>query len=166
MKHSDIISDELLTRYLSGNATPEEEAAVLDHAAASDENAEDLLHIAAAVRTQQRAEQPPRRTSRPLYWAAAVLMPLLVAGAGFLFFDSNPGSDGGFAAPITAEATTYDSTKTTPAQSEALSRHQVQQPHACRLERQQRLTAAQGVIHYADSTPADTYSHCLKSITL
>lgn len=167
MKHTKEISDQQLTQFLSGTASPEQEAEVYDFAAAADENAEDLLNIALAIREQQRTRQ--RRVAvRRRYAAAAVLALLAVVGAGYLFRPADPGAAGP-STPVTAGVATADSAalgprQPTPAQAQEVQRQQ--QPHAYRMERRERLTAAQGAIHHADSTPADTHSHCLKSITL
>ena len=45
----DKVTDEMIARYLSGKATPEEESAVLDYMSENDGNLDDLLTITAAV---------------------------------------------------------------------------------------------------------------------
>lgn len=43
------VTDEMIARYLSGKATPEEESAVLDYLSENDERFEDLLAMSAAI---------------------------------------------------------------------------------------------------------------------
>lgn len=178
MKHTSDISDEQLARYLSGTATPDEESEVLDHAAAADEHAEELLDIAAAIRVQQKAQQK-QRSARPIYLAAAVLVLLIAAGAGYLFLGNSPDMGGTAASPATAEIKTTDSAEGIPAspatpsqqvkQQEEVRQQQAQQTPTYRMERQEHVTAARQAARYADSvTPSspDTSKTCLKSITL
>lgn len=88
MNNKKEISDEALARYISGVSSADEEARVLDFMAESDENVDDLLNIADAVRIQQEYEQRSgtvmdaddgrnktrRFVLRPVYWAAASLL--------------------------------------------------------------------------------------------
>lgn len=59
------ISDEMLARYLSGKATPEEVAVVLDYLSENDEHLDDFLAMSAAV--EQFNEAKPKRRVRPLW---------------------------------------------------------------------------------------------------
>lgn len=175
MKHTDDISDEQLTRFLNGDTTPEEEAEVLDYAASADENAEDLLNIAAAIRTQQKTTTKSRFSFRPVYWAAAVLVLFLAVGAGYLFNGSSLGGAESTESVIMATTTASDTATGLPVpatatQSAGEVRKQLERRQSSyTMERRECVTAAQGVVHYADSTAAanaDTQTHCLKSITL
>ena len=52
------ISDELLTRWMCGQATPEEEAEVLDYLSESDEHIDDLKTIVAATQVGNDMQRP------------------------------------------------------------------------------------------------------------
>ena len=66
------VTDEMVARYLSGEATPEEESAVLDYMSENDEHIEDLLAMTAAVEicsikgeeTESRKDEKKRRITR------------------------------------------------------------------------------------------------------
>lgn len=117
MNNKKEISDEALARYISGVSSTDEEARVLDFMAESDENVDDLLNIADAVRIQHEYEQRSgtlmnaddgrkktrRFVLRPLYWAAASLL-VAVSILGLWRFGTR---DSG---PVVASAT--DSSKT------------------------------------------------------
>ena len=66
------VTDEMIARYLSGKATPEEESAVLDYMSENDEHLEDLLAMSAAVEQfgGQKVEQKKR--IRPLWTALSI----------------------------------------------------------------------------------------------
>lgn len=79
----------MIARYLSGKATPEEEAAVLDYLAESDEHLEDLLAMSAAVEVNK--EEKRNYHIRPLWptlsIAASVLLFLCI---GLPFLQQSP----------------------------------------------------------------------------
>ena len=66
------VTDEMIARYLSGKATPEEESAVLDYLSEKDEHLEDLLAMSAAVEQfgGQMVEQKKR--IRPLWTTLSI----------------------------------------------------------------------------------------------
>ena len=66
------ISDELLARYLSGKATPEEESAVLDYMSENDERLDDLLAMSAAVEQFGQQETKHHGRIRPLWPALSI----------------------------------------------------------------------------------------------
>lgn len=80
MGKNENISDELLAKYMSGQATPAEEAAVLDYLAESDENLEDFLQMSAAVEANQAPKARAQRDNRSYFkWiAVAAAAALLV----------------------------------------------------------------------------------------
>lgn len=80
------ISDELLTKYVSGHCTEAEEAEVLDYMAQNDEHVDDLLNIVAAIESQKKADALNARpkTHRAIPWAAAASL-LLVVGLAWFF---------------------------------------------------------------------------------
>ena len=89
------ITDEQLARYLSGRATPEEEAAVLDYLSESDEHLDDFLAMSAAVEVNKAGEH--KRHIRPLWpslsIAASVILFLCI---GLPFLQQSPsGSSSG-----------------------------------------------------------------------
>lgn len=93
MNNKKEISDEALARYISGVSSADEESRILDFMAESDENVNDLLNIADAVRIQQEYEKRSgtdldtndvhnrtrRFVLRPVYWAAASLLVAFMA---------------------------------------------------------------------------------------
>lgn len=86
---NNCISDEILARYLSGKATPEEEAAVLDYLSESDGRIDDLLAMSAAV--EQFEKENTRRLVRPLWPILAVAASvLLIICIGFTLRISSP----------------------------------------------------------------------------
>lgn len=56
MKNDNNISDELIARYLSGKASEDEEALVLEYISQSDEFVTDLANIAEGIKVQQESE--------------------------------------------------------------------------------------------------------------
>lgn len=86
------ISDELLTKYISGQCTEAEEAGVLDYMAQNDENVDDLLNIVAAVEAQKKADalEANKKKRRAIPWAAAASV-LLVVGLAWFFTTRNSG---------------------------------------------------------------------------
>ncbi len=84
------ISDELLARYLSGKATPEEESAVLDYLSENDERVEDLLAMSAAVEQFGKQEVEQKKHVRPLWPAlsAAASVALLI-GVGIAIWHNS-----------------------------------------------------------------------------
>lgn len=80
------ITDEQLASYLSGRATPEEEAAVLDYLSESDEHLDDFLAMSAAVEVNKEEKQQKHHI-RPLWPAlsiAASVILFLCIGIPFL----------------------------------------------------------------------------------
>lgn len=59
------ISDELLTRYLSGKVTDDERRRVEDYLAASDEHLDEMLTVTAAI--EQFGGERHKRHTRPLW---------------------------------------------------------------------------------------------------
>lgn len=85
MQGKEHITDEQLARYLSGRATPEEEAAVLDYLSESDEHLDDFLAMSAAVEVNKAGVH--KRHVRPLWPAlsiAASVILFLCIGLPFL----------------------------------------------------------------------------------
>ncbi len=90
------ISDELLARYLSGKATPEEESIVLDYMSESDGHIDDLLAMSAAIElnTKGNKENAPAKLSiqrkRPLWpvVSAAASVALLI-GVGIAIWHNS-----------------------------------------------------------------------------
>ena len=80
MEEKKHISDELLAKYMSGKASSEEEAAVLDYLAENDNNLEDFIHINEALRLNNLVESNERRKRRKVvkYISAAAAVALLV----------------------------------------------------------------------------------------
>lgn len=80
MEENKYISDELLAKYMSGMASPEEEAAVLDYLAENDGNLEDFIHISEAVVLNNLVEKNERRKRKRVvrYISAAAALALLV----------------------------------------------------------------------------------------
>lgn len=89
------MTDEMIARYLSGKATPEEESAVLDYMSENDEHLEDLLAMSAAVEVNK--EEEPKRQTRPLWPAisAAASVALLIGVGITLWHNSQSGSSVG-----------------------------------------------------------------------
>ena len=82
------VTDEMIARYLSGMATPQEVSAVQDYLSENEERIDDLLAMSAAV--EQFAPAKPKRRARPLWPAlsAAACVALLI-GVGIAFWHSN-----------------------------------------------------------------------------
>jgi len=80
MEENKYISDELLAKYMSGMASPEEEAAVLDYLAENDDNLKDFIHINEAVVMNNLVEAKERRKRKRVvrYISAAAALALLV----------------------------------------------------------------------------------------
>jgi len=79
------VTDEMITRYLSGAANPEEETAVLDHFSQSDQHLHDLLVMTAAV--EQFGDSKPHRRTRTLWPAiSAAASVALIIGLGITFW--------------------------------------------------------------------------------
>ncbi|MCR5445799.1 MAG: hypothetical protein K6E96_09030 [Bacteroidales bacterium] len=83
-------SDEMIARYLSGKATPEEEAAILDYIAESDENFDDFLAMSAAVEQSRKQKTEHKSRIRPLWPAlsAAASVALLI-GVGIAIWHNS-----------------------------------------------------------------------------
>ena len=75
------MTDEMIARYLSGKATPEEESAVLDYMSENDERVEDLLAMSAAVEQYKETRQRQKvRSIWPVFSAVASVILLLGFG--------------------------------------------------------------------------------------
>ena len=97
MEHNEIITDELIAKYISGKTTEEEDRLIHDYLAQHPEFANDLLDIAAALRHQRKHDEATGQVAqeqlkeakriflsrRFLYSAAASI--LLLIGVGFYF---------------------------------------------------------------------------------
>lgn len=114
------VTDEMLARYLSGKATPEEESVVLDYLSENDERVEDLLAMSAAIETcstgveeskSQKVEESKGRRVRPLWPAlsAAASVAILIGVGVALFHHHQAGSAVAVdPAPAYAEQDTMD----------------------------------------------------------
>lgn len=100
MEHNEIITDELIAKYISGKTTEEEDRLIHDYLAQHPEFANDLLDIAAALRHQRKhdettgqvaqeqlkeAKRIPLIRRRTFYAVAASVAVLIVFG--LLFFN-------------------------------------------------------------------------------
>ena len=83
----------MIARYLSGKASPEEEAAVLDYLSENDERLDDFLAMSAAVEQFEKKEETKRRV-RPLWPAisAAASVAILIGVGIALWHGGNSGS--------------------------------------------------------------------------
>lgn len=109
MNDNTNISDELLARYLSGQVSPEEEELVLNNMAANDENSQELLAMASAIKEQQYSEKP-QHSVRPFIWATAASI-LIVLGVS-LFVMLKGGDLQTDQSPILASQDSIDITDT------------------------------------------------------
>ncbi len=91
------MTDEMIARYLSGKATPEEESAVLDYMSENDERVEDLLAMSAAVEQFGKQEVEQKKHVRPLWPAlsAAASVAILIGVGVTLWHNSQSGIDMG-----------------------------------------------------------------------
>ena len=82
------VTDEMIARYLSGQASPDEEAQVLDYLSESDERLDDLLAMTTAAELFEK--KSPKRQSRPLWpkITAAASIALLI-GFGIAIWHNN-----------------------------------------------------------------------------
>lgn len=94
MTDAEHITDEMLTRWLCGQSTPDEDAAVLDYLAESDEHIDGLLTASASVRLTEEAK-PLRRVRRlwPTVSVAASVALLLGVGIGLWHRSSDSSLD-------------------------------------------------------------------------
>ena len=106
------ISDELLTKYISGQSTEAEDAEVLDYMAQNDENVDDLMNIVAAIEAQKRADSLDAKKNpyRVTPWAVAASI-LLLVGIAWFFTARNSGLQIEHA-PIYAEQDTIEESDT------------------------------------------------------
>lgn len=102
------VTDEMIARYLSGKASPEEEVVVLDYLSESDEHLEDLLAMSVAVEVNK--EEEPKRQTRPLWPAisAAACVALLIGVGIALWHNSMSNGVNVDPAPSYAEQDTMD----------------------------------------------------------
>lgn len=83
MTDAEHTTDEMLTRWLCGTATPDEEAAVLDYLAESDNHLDELLTVSASVRLTEEEKHAHRvRRLWPAVSVAASVALLLGIGIG------------------------------------------------------------------------------------
>lgn len=98
------VTDEMIARYLSGKATAEEEAAVLDYIAESDEHLDDLLAMTAGV--EQFCKRREKKQIKPVWTivSAAACVALLIGVGVTLWCGGQSGSPVGVTpAPAYAE---------------------------------------------------------------
>jgi hypothetical protein len=90
------MTDEMIARYLSGKATPEEELAVLDYMSENDEHLEDLLTMSAAIEASRQGCHKSKKV-QPLWPAlsAAASVALLIGVGITLWHNSQSGSSVG-----------------------------------------------------------------------
>ena len=75
------VTDEMIARYLSGVASPDEEAAVLDYMSENDDRLDDLLAMTAAIEQNEGVKQRKRVCPLwPAISAAACITLLLGVG--------------------------------------------------------------------------------------
>ena len=91
------ISDEMIVRYLSGKATSEEEAAVLDYLAESDEHLDDLLAMSAAIEDHEASSRQDHKTTKtrplwPILSAVASVALLLIVGLSLWHYSQSGSS--------------------------------------------------------------------------
>lgn len=96
------ITDEMLTRWLCGQSTPDEETAVLDYLAESDEHFNGLLTIASSVKIIKK--EHTNRWVRPLWPTVSIAASVaLLLGIGTALWHLSSGSTMGIdAAPAYA----------------------------------------------------------------
>ena len=84
MRHEKDIDDELLTRFISGQCSADDEADVLEFLASDDDKTGDLFAIAESVALQRRADAATRRkaAARRRVWSLAASVALLIAAGG------------------------------------------------------------------------------------
>lgn len=89
------VTDEMIARYLSGKATSDEEAAVLDYMSENDERLDDLLAMSAAVEQSRKQKTEHKSRIRPLWPAlsAAASVALLIGVGISLWHNSQSGSE-------------------------------------------------------------------------
>ncbi len=98
MESNHNISDELLAKYLSGKATPEESEVVLAYLAEHDERVEDFASMVAAVELQRDAEaamKTRRRTLRRMWVGVSAAAAVVLAVCFFAVRTMQPRSDDG-----------------------------------------------------------------------
>ena len=98
------VTDEMIARYLSGVASPDEEAAVLDYMSENDNRLDDLLAMTAAIEQNEGGKQKKRiRLLWPAISAAACVALLLGIGVAFWHHDMAGNNMGVTPAPAYAE---------------------------------------------------------------
>ena len=98
------VTDEMIARYLSGVASPDEEAEVLDYMSENDDRLDNLLAMTAAIEQNEGGKQ--RKRVRPLWPAisAAACITLLLGVGLSLWHHSMTGNTMGVTpAPAYAE---------------------------------------------------------------
>lgn len=96
------VTDEMIARYLSGVASPDEEAAVLDYMSENDDRLDDLLAMTAAIEQNEGVKQKKR--IRPLWPAiSAAACVALLLGVGFALYNMSGNNMGVTPAPAYAE---------------------------------------------------------------
>ena len=110
MEKKNIITDEQIASFLSGTATEEDQNAVLEYVAESDENLDELMSIAEAVykhrKSMQKVRKVPTRQShpkakhaiiwrrpKPIVWRVAASVAVVLVAGGLLFVFGGRGSN-------------------------------------------------------------------------
>ena len=98
------VTDEMIARYLSGVASPDEEAAVLDYMSENDNRLDDLLAMTAAIEQNEGVKQRKRvRSLWPAISAAACITLLLGVGLSLWHHSMTGNTMGVTPAPAYAE---------------------------------------------------------------
>ncbi len=97
MEKNKQISDELLTKYMSGKATPEEEEIVVDYLAENDGNLEDFKNITEAVVLNNRMDAEKPKRNRIIHFATAAAAVALLVMVGWLFLNRSDNQEDNFA---------------------------------------------------------------------
>lgn len=98
MDKKEQMSDELLAKYMSGKASPEEEAVVLDYLADNEENLDDFLNMTASIELQHGKEKTgnAQKIWKKIIWgvsAAAAIALLVIVGVFAFNHESNQGEE-------------------------------------------------------------------------
>lgn len=85
------MTDDILDKFLSGEATEEEKNAVMEYMTESDEHLDELMCITEALREHREVEKPKAKPKAVYYRAAAAVAVLLVSGG--LWFGLSRGTE-------------------------------------------------------------------------
>ena len=99
----DMVTDEMIARYLSGKATPEEEKAVLDYMSEDDERLDDLLAMTASVERFGTKKEKKHIQLWSVVSAAACVALLIGLGIAFWYNGGHQPTVGIDPAPAYAE---------------------------------------------------------------